>query len=853
MKRLAKSLVVSLFLIPCFMAITVAHAQSVDRAVETRDNRLSFFKSEALKVFTATEKELASTKTLYVSKLQQEPSNKDRNSKAITAIGDAVTALGLAKTTYLTNLDKLGATSLEPSQAQIQSLRLAEEAFNKQRLVTQGYADIENIIFLFKSKISGSLATQALLVDRGTLTPNTPESDKYSNADPFEKQGGIDRKAITDDDPAKCEITKFSLTSCVDVLLAFIVKAVAISFATWFAAAAAGLLDYAIIYGIRDFGQLVTDQVYPIWDLTRRVVSLFVMFASVWAGVMYIAGKQQTLQRVLPGLILFALCVNLSYPALRFVIDMSNKVSYTIYVSTIGEDVASGKSNMSASTMLMSLLKLQAVTGDAVKPGSSTASLKDVNSTPAALLVLIFICYTAYFLFMWAILLVVRTLVLALSIIGSSLLLVDTVVPWLGPAAQKFRSLFLHQLILGPISFLMFYVTIRMMQVISASGFSAPEGWWSSSQNIQVYFKIVIMLGLLHLMLKITRQVSGDVGQAVTGWAGKIGGFATGAAVGLATGGTGLVARSTLGAYAARLRDSDRMNALQNTRTGRFAKSLTNSLANSSYDVRNTSGVQKMAGMAGMGGGLGKGIDTYQSSFDKRQKEAARRFNAIKVSREKKDADGNVMLDERGRAIMEDIPGGREAREAYREQLANSGVGNLFTKGIPGTLKDTLRQEFGGLRKASSTPTDEKIFESLWRSDGKILAGNMDKYAKRLKRQEAKENLERIDEPSVSSSSPRASQRPSTPSRSTPLGGGSIEPGTGAATGAAPIQNTPEPALEAATQPETPQSTSTPTSKAYTTSYKLGQNIGSLRKKLQGYAKEGAANDSPESTSTRAA
>jgi hypothetical protein len=160
---------------------------------------------------------------------------------------------------------------------------------------------------------------------------------------------------------------------------------------------------------------------------------------------------------------------------------------------------------------------------------------------------------------------------------------------------------------------------------------------------------------------------------------GKVGGFG----LGMATGGAGFLARGTLGRAAAVARDSKWVTNNQDSFIGRRAYNLTNSMANSTFDARNSDvvagGMKKAgldSGLLGMGGMSIGSKRTFQGQADKRKKEILDGASRIKTRYERdvygKDAEGKkILLHKEG-----DID--TDAEAALKRYNQNIGGGSLF-------------------------------------------------------------------------------------------------------------------------------------------------------------------------------
>lgn len=406
----------------------------------------------------------------------------------------------------------------------------------------------------------------------------------------------------------------FSFLTCADYIGGWIIKHTLLYVAGWFLWAAASLLDYIVNVGILGFSDWAPAGLYPLWQVIRQMVSMFVVFAGLYLGFMYIINRGDQFKRYIPWIVIFGLFVNFSYPATRALIDISNIISLDIYASAIGTDAtllknqtasSGGLNQNSAGTIIMKSLGLQGLVSlnDSFNFSDQGEVANSITSYPAALLIVAYVIYAGYIFFMASLLLMLRTLALSFIIVASPILFVDAVIPKLGDMAQKLRKIFFEQLALSVVFMVMLYLCIAMTRVIS----TLKPGGLNASSIVQI-FNVLMMLILLHITIKVTKQVAGTIGEKVSQTVGQFGSMAAGAAIGVATGGTGLLARQTIGAAAANWAKSDTLKNAQGSWIGRRAMDMSKSLANSSFDLRNTGMGMTVAGAMG-GAAFAKGFD----------------------------------------------------------------------------------------------------------------------------------------------------------------------------------------------------------------------------------------------------
>jgi len=486
---------------------------------------------------------------------------------------------------------------------------------------------------------------------------------------------------------------KMNLTACITDGVTWLIKSIFLNIAGFLVWLSANMINYAIQIGILDFKSWAPDTLYPIWIVVRQIVSLFVVFAGLWLGLMYIIGKDETFEKYIPWVVIFALFVNFSYPIVRTAVDISNVVSLNIYASAVGNDALTGTGNSNAGSLIMTSLGLGGLMLSATteETGIKTSMVTSINSIPGALMAVVFVLYAAYIFFMITGIIIMRTIALVFLIIASPILFIDSVIPKLGDEAVKLRKIFFEQLAVGPVFMIMLALTLKFLGIFSGV---AKSGGVTTNSTVVEFFNLAMMLIMLHIMLKITKETAGGIGQMATNAMGKVGGFAGG----MAMGGAGLLARGTVGRIAAKARDSKWVTNNQDGMLGRHAYNMSNSIAKSSFDARNSSYVQTGAKKLGLSMGMGANTN-YEKELDSKIQDRKERYARIKTE----NADGTINED------------GARARQKF---FANQGAGggSKFSKalGISKTLdivqnKNKVGEALISMDKEKAEAQDKKM------------------------------------------------------------------------------------------------------------------------------------------------
>jgi hypothetical protein len=522
----------------------------------------------------------------------------------------------------------------------------------------------------------------------------------------------------------KCDIswTGFDLASCVDFFFAWVITHTLLQLVGYVLWLTASVMNYAIKIGILDFAKWAPDALYPLWIVMRQIVSLLIVFAGLYLGLMYIIGGKDSerFEKYIPWVIMFALFVNFSYPLARTAVDITNIVSLNVYASAVGGDTLSDTSDNSAGALIRNRLGLIGLVDYATGGAAAEKDgiLNGIDSTPVALLAVIFIGAAAYVFFMLSAMIITRTAALIFIIVVSPLLLVDAVIPKLGEQAVKLRQMFFEQLMVGPVFTIMLALTLKFMEVFKqtsgplAKGTGISVAGASGSNAIEMFFNLTMMLIMLYIMLRVTKATAGAMGKMASDAMGSVGGYAVGAAVGVATGGTGMLARASIGRVAAKARDSGWVRNNRDNLIGRAAHRATNSLANSSFDLRNSSVVAGAAKKYGFSRGMGAGGKLgYEKEFAERQKDIVDRGERIQTRYQEdvKDADGNI-IHRKG-----DIDEAEQrAKERYNQTI---GGRRFMTESEKAKTREMLKEKaLGGVGKEEGE-TKKLMDEMLQKRD----------------------------------------------------------------------------------------------------------------------------------------
>ncbi|MEI6810959.1 MAG: hypothetical protein WCK60_02845, partial [Candidatus Nomurabacteria bacterium] len=480
-------------------------------------------------------------------------------------------------------------------------------------------------------------------------------------------------------------------------------KSILLNIVGFFLWMSANLLNFAMYHGVFEFKKFAPDDIYNIWLVVRQIISLFVFFTGLFVGFMAIIGKSEEFKKYIAFLVVFGLFVNFSYPIVRVFVDVSNVVSLQIYQTALGKEVLvdnPGAGN-NAGERIMASLGLQGLAASATSlptAGNNNGFISQVTSLPGALAVVGFVGYAAYIFFMAAFLIIVRTALLVCIIIASPILLVDTIVPALGEKAKWLRGMFVSQLFVAPVFTIMLALTLKFLNIFQATGPSALSA--AGTSNVTVFFNLIMMLVMLHIMLKVTKAVAGGVGDTVTSWAGKAGGLGTGLALGAGAATFGAVSRNTAGRFAKNLGERDWGGGVM----GNLAKDTFKGMGKRSYDLRNlgaTSAIAGTLGITGMGQGSKKSYAENREEYEKNAHERA----------------GEIQDDgEREKYLNRKFSTGNFAKLTGTADQ-NSKAYKSFVKGDEDTMKQYINANEEGRKKMMEDEKNKKYLQRFGNVD----------------------------------------------------------------------------------------------------------------------------------------
>jgi hypothetical protein len=436
--------------------------------------------------------------------------------------------------------------------------------------------------------------------------------------------------------------------------------------AAWIAGLFGELFDFFIGYSLSD-----ASYRYPFavtgWKLVRDISNVFFIIILIWTGFSAVFGISKfSMKSVVPNLIVNALLINFSLFATRLVIDVSNVTARVFYsqmvtcqavnknpdgtcnpanAERVGGYWALSEAIVGAfnpqQIFQASILQPSAVTATHSGKGGSQFNAQNVGSIDASKLSAVdyanyftVIClvaaaimvFVAIMFFKVAFLFMGRVAGLYICMIFSPFAFLTREMPMFGNIQKltwkSWASELTSYALLAPVFVFFLYI----IYVLVTSNFAKQIGTTvlnsSNASAFQIIMSIAIPMAIIYFLIEAARKqaenLSGDIGKSVQEWGEKITGFATGAAVGIATGGAAFAGRNIAGRAMKKYGEGGKdeqgntramrwaMNA-PNSRYARWRSNLQSKSQTGSWDVRNVG----LGGDRTVGGTLNKGLQTY--------------------------------------------------------------------------------------------------------------------------------------------------------------------------------------------------------------------------------------------------
>ena len=324
------------------------------------------------------------------------------------------------------------------------------------------------------------------------------------------------------------------------------------------------ILDFFIFYSINS-NAYTNGFIEQGWGVVRDISNIFFIVALLYVAIKTALGLNSSNNKRLIGtIIVMALLINFSLFISKVVIDASNiltKIFYQNIESVDSNGVVQAPDDKGGKSISVGLVKQ--FDPQKIFKDSSVSISENIGTFFALLLLSIALMVGMIFIFLSvALLFISRVIMLWILMIFApiafaSYTIPDAKIPGMGHSdwwSQLFNNAFL-----APIFVFFLYLIITFADFIKVTvGDTSSTNLGINTLNVnsfQTYMEVIIpfifIFALLMKAKEITVKMSGEMGKMVT----KAGAMGTGLAVGLASGGTALIARTAIGSSAAAFKE----------------------------------------------------------------------------------------------------------------------------------------------------------------------------------------------------------------------------------------------------------------------------------------------------------
>jgi C4-type Zn-finger protein len=409
------------------------------------------------------------------------------------------------------------------------------------------------------------------------------------------------------------------------------------------------LLDMSVQFTLNSsmLGGGVDTAISTTWAIIRNIFNITFIFVLLYTAIKTIIGSAGLdTKKTIANVIIAALLINFSLFITRVVFDAGNILATVLYNQIIPADSAA---TFGIGSVLMAKIGMSEIF-QWKQLGDSTGGMWTVPFFVASCLQVITLLVLLVSFLYAMLLMVTRTVVIIFLMVLSPVGFMGNILPRISEYSKMWRENLYGQVMVAPIFLLFIYlitligkgVTDNLATIKTAAVVNGAD----DPQQYMIFFKFTLIIVLVIAAVKITKKLSGVVGQAVEGFA-KI---AAGAAIGVATGGVALAGRQLIGRASANALAGDkgadlRARAASGDKRARLALAYHEKASTSSFDVRNTKAaaltgaalgsvgsklgvavpgagkVGTLANMAGVGGTVAEARKAQQEAENKKYNE----------------------------------------------------------------------------------------------------------------------------------------------------------------------------------------------------------------------------------------
>jgi hypothetical protein len=460
------------------------------------------------------------------------------------------------------------------------------------------------------------------------------------------------------------------------------------------------------------------------WSIIRNVFNITFIFILLYASIKMILGTAGSdTKKIIASVITSALLINFSLFITRILIDAGNILAVSIYniiISSPGTISAQIANTFNIGAFFASTK----VSCTFCTPYFIVTVLQIIGM----ILAIITFGYIAS-------LLLVRNVALIFLMALSPIGFMGKAIPKLEEYSKMWWENLYGQIFVAPIFLLLLMLILKIASIFNkgideAQALTDAEKLTANDASFLPYFKFLMVIILIIIAAKVTKKMSGVVGEM----AGKVGSLAVGAALGAATGGAAFAMRATLGRGANALANNQTLKnaSVGDNMLGRGVSKMLLStggfVSKRSFDLRGVSaisdnikkatGVDIKEGAFGTKfGSLGKG--GYAGRIKEQEKKAEERAEKLTKGISVSDSEINDAVTEK-RSKLAEL---RTERDRLKSLATRTDDENAKLKDYEATIKSFAGLDGEKFKKKVRGEVEEKKKEQRLEAAAKLAEG----------------------------------------------------------------------------------------------------------------------------------
>lgn len=335
-------------------------------------------------------------------------------------------------------------------------------------------------------------------------------------------------------------------------VLSWLLEFVWIPVLSWILTVMGNLLDHSINFSL-DMTNISSIPGIKIgWVIIRDLVNMVFIFILLYIAISTILGTDgAATKKTLANMVMAIILINFSMYIAGLIIDAGNIVALTFRSAIVTQGTSGG-----LGAVIMNASKLS----EAYEP-SGLGYTSFISAAVRAILMSV----TIYAFFLASMLFVVRIVSFMILLILSPIGFIGNLSPKFAEQSKKWWSTLINQTLVAPVFLFFFYI---IAQITSSDGLFRNTLGTQDAMDVTYYFNFVIIIALILVAVKLSKQFSGELGGKVAGFASTIGKMALGAAGAATIGGLAIAGRGIAGRGASALLSGANKTAFEKAQEG---------------------------------------------------------------------------------------------------------------------------------------------------------------------------------------------------------------------------------------------------------------------------------------------